>query len=145
MFTLWEVIEAHHAGGQPFGIRLLCCKPLLDLFVVNDAAFSGVDEEHTSRLQAALRHDLFGLDFDYADFGRHHYKVVVGHPVATWTKTVAIEHRANDFAIGEGDTRWSIPWLHEGCVVAVEVASILIHVRIVFPSFGNHHEDGVLN
>ena len=139
MFTLWEIVEVHHAGGQPFGIRLLCCKPLLDLFVVNDAAFSGVDEEHASGLQAALRHDLFGLNVDYADFGRHHYKVVVGHPVATWAKTVAIEHGADDFAIGEGDTRWTIPRLHEGRVVAIEVTSVLIHFRVVFPCLRNHH------
>ena len=145
MFTLWEIIKAHHAGGQPFGIRLLCCKPLLDLFVVNDAAFSSVDEEHTSGLQTALRHNLFGLNVDHTDFRRHHYKVVVGYPVATRAKTVAIEHGTDDFAIGESDTRWTIPWLHEGRVIAVEVTSIFVHFRVVFPCFGNHHEDGVLD
>ena len=85
----------------------------LDLLVVDDPSTPGIDEEHLPGLESALRDHLGRVDIDHTHFGGHDDQIVVGDPVAARPKTVAVEHRADHLAIGEGDTRWPIPRLHE--------------------------------
>ena len=128
---------------QPVGVRPLVDDLRLDLLVFDDAAELRVHEEHAARLQAALAQDLLGREVEHAGFARHDDEVVLGDVVAARTQTVAIEHRADALAVGEGDVRGTVPRLHQTTVVLVERAARRIHRGVLGPRLGDHHHDGV--
>ena len=66
-----------------------------DLFVGDDAALLGVDQEHAAGLQPAFVQDAVRRDIEHADFGGHDDQVVLGDVIARGTQAVAIEHRAD--------------------------------------------------
>ena len=63
-------------------------------------------------LQAALGDDLGRVDVDDADLRRHHDEVVVGDPVPAGPQAVAVEHGADDRAVGERHAGRAVPRLH---------------------------------
>ena len=63
----------------------------------------------------------------------------MGDDVASGTQAVAIESGADDAAVGKGDGRRTVPWLHHAGVVFVERALLRLHVRIARPRLGNQH------
>ena len=98
---------------QPFGVRALVDDLRLDLLVFDDAALLRVHQEHAARLQAALAHDLLRREFQHAGFAGHDDEVVLGDVVAGRAQAIAIEHRADALAVGEGDVRGAVPRLHQ--------------------------------
>ena len=70
-------------------------------------------------------------------------EVVLRHVVARRPQAVAIEHRADDRAVGEGDRRRAVPRLHQRRVVLVERLQLGPHALVARPRLGNHHQDGV--
>jgi hypothetical protein len=88
---------------------------LLDLVVADDAPLRGIHQEHAPRLQARFvrAHSPAGGIAEHADFGRHHHHVIFGHIVARRAQTVAVEHRADDRAVGEADRGRAVPRLHQ--------------------------------
>ena len=102
-----------------------------------------VDEEHLARVQAPLQHDVLGRDVEHPDLRGHDDEVVVRDAVARRPQAVAIEHGADDRAVGEGDRRGAVPRLHERRVVLVERPPLRIERRIAAPRLGDHHQHGV--
>ncbi len=138
-----QVGQLHDAGVQPVLIRVLGREGRLDLGVVDDAALGRVDQEHAPGLEPALVHHRVRRDVDDAGLGRHHHQVVVGHPVAAGAKAVAVQHRADERAVGEGDGCGAVPRLHQRGVEAVEGTLGRVHGLVAFPGLGDHHEHGV--
>ena len=138
-----EVVEVHEPGVEPLAVGVLGGERLLDLVVADDAAEVRVDEEHATRLQAALLHDRRLVDRQHADLGGHHHEAVVGDPVAAGAEAVAVEHRADHRAVGERDRRRAVPRLHQRGVEAVEVALPVGHGLVVLPRLRDHHQHGV--
>ena len=143
VLALGQIRQFDEPLGQPLGVGLRGGQLVLDLLVVDDATFGGVDQEHAPRLQTTLLHDLRLIDLDHTNFGGHHDDSVVEHPIATRTQPVAVEHRADHRAIGEGDARRAVPRLHERRVEPVERPLVGVHGLVVLPRFRNHHQDGV--
>ena len=136
---LGQMIERDLLLLQPFRIRLARGQLLLDFRVGDDALLDRVDQEHAARLQAALLANVLRGNIEHAGLGGEHHQVVLGHDVAAGAKAVAVERRANDPAIGERDRSGAVPRLHQRCVVLVERALVLVHVRVAGPGFGNQH------
>ena len=99
----------------------------------------GIDEEHAAGLQAAFLANVFGGDVDDAGFGGEDDEVVLGDDVAAGAQAVAVERGADDAAVGKGDGGGAVPGFHEGGVVLVEGALVLVHVGIAGPGFGDEH------
>ncbi len=59
--------------------------------------------------------------------------------IARRTQAVAIERGADDAAIGEGDSRGSVPGLHQRRVIFVKRALVGRHGGVGVPRFGNQH------
>ncbi len=116
----------------------------LDLGVVDDAALLQVDEEHLARLQAPLLDDLLLGDVEHSHLGGHDDHVVVGDQVACRAQAVAVQGRADLPAVGEGHRGGSVPGLHQGGVVLVEGAPLLVHQIVAGPGLRNqqHHRVG---
>ena len=106
------------ASHSPYGLRR--GELALDLLVGDDAALRRVDEEMRPGMQPLLEQDVLRRDVEHADFRRHDDEVVLGHVVARRPQAVAIEHRADDRAVGERNRRRAVPRLHQRRVVLVE-------------------------
>ncbi len=145
VLALGQIDQLGHALLEPLGVRVLGGERALDLLVVDDATLGGVDQEHLAGLQPALGDDLGRIDVDHPDLGRHHDEVVVGDPVAAGPKTVAVEHGADHGAIGERHAGGAVPGLHHARVVPVERPLVVVHLGVVLPRLGDHHQDRVLD
>jgi hypothetical protein len=60
------------------------------------------------------------------------------HPAAG-PQAVAVERRADDATVGEGDRCRSIPWLHQAGVERVEALELLGKVVATAVGLGDHH------
>ncbi len=138
-----QIVEMHLVIVDPLPVRPLVGDRALDLFVVDDAAFLGVDQEHAAGLQPALEQHVGGGNVEHARFGRHHDQAVLRDVVARRTQAVAIEHRADAAAVGERDRGRAVPRLHQARVVLVERALRVVHALMVRPRLGNHHHHRV--
>ena len=124
-------------------VRVFRSDFVLDFVVVDDALFIRIDEEHLARFQAAFVKDVFWRDMDDADFGTYDDPVVAGDIIPGRTKPIAVEHAADDRAVAEADSSWTIPLFKHEVMVAVEIALFVAHERVPFPWFRNHHHHGV--
>ena len=111
----------------------------LELLVGKEAALVEIDEQHLARLQAPLRHDVLLGNGQDAHLGSHDDAVVAGDEIARRAQAVAVEGGADLAAVGEGDRRRAVPWLHQRGVVLVERAALLVHERVARPGLRNHH------
>ena len=143
MVRAGQVVEAHLVGGQPFVVGVLGGQLRLDLLVLDQSPLGRVHQEHASGLEAALAHHALGRDVEHPDLAGQDHQAVVGHPVAGRAQPVAVEHRADHRAVGEGHGGRAVPGLHERGVVAVEGPPCRVHRGVVLPRLGDHHEHGV--
>ena len=84
-----------------------------------------------------------GGNVEHADLGRHDDQVVLGDVIARRPQAVAIEHRADVRAVGEGDRGRAVPRLHQAGVIFVKRLLLLAHRRVAGPRLGDHHHDRV--
>ncbi len=143
VFARRQVLQVDPAGVQPLVVRVLAGEVPLDLLVVDDPAVVGVDEEHPARLQPPLADDPGGIDVQHADLAGQDNEAVVRHPVPGGAQPVAVEHRSDQRTVGEGDGRRPVPRLHEHGVELVERAAGGVHLGVVLPRLGDHHQHGV--
>ena len=133
----------HEAPGEPLAIGVLGGERRLDLVVADDAAGGCVDEEHLARLQTALFDDRSRVEIEHANFGGENDEPVVGHPVAGRAQAVAVEDSSHDGAVGERDGGRAVPGLHQRGVEPVKGPTCGVHLGVVLPRLGNHHEHRV--
>ena len=130
LFGLGQIIGMDQLLVEPLAIGLSGGVGFLDLLVLDDAAFLGVDQEHASRLQASLVADIRRLDTEHARFRRHDNQVIVGDVVARGPQPVAVEHAADVASVGKDDGGWAVPGLHHRGVVLVEGLLVVLHVLV---------------
>ena len=147
------VVHGDRLGGRQVGLADqvllypllvgLVGQSLLDFLVLHNAAAGGVDQEHLARLHAGALDDLTVRDVQHAGLGSHDDEAVLGDPDAARAQTVAVQGRADEGAVGEGDGGRAVPGLHEAGVVLVERTDLRVDVRVAFPRLRNHHQHGV--
>ena len=138
-----QVVETDQVLVQPRPVGAARGEAVLDLVVAHDAALGGVDQEHAPGLQPSLLHHRALGHVDDAGLRRHHHEAVAGDLVAGGTQAVAIQHRADDGAVGEGDRGGTVPRLHAGGVVLVERLALGAHLGVMLPRLGDHHQHGL--
>ena len=77
------------------------------------------------------------------DLRGHDDQTVVGDPVAGGAESVAVEDGADDRPVGEGDRRRTVPRLHDRGVELVEGPLGRVHVPVLLPGLGDHHQHRV--
>ncbi len=138
-----QVPQRDQVLSQPLPVGSLVRDRILDFFVLDDAALRRVDQEHAPGLQPALAHHLLGRKFQHAGFRGHDHQIIARHVVARRPQAVAIQHRADLRAIGEGNGRRAIPGLHHAAMVLVEGPQRIAHALVRLPGLGNHHHHRV--
>ncbi len=138
-----QLVDVEQPGVQPLVVGVLFGEAGLDLLVVDDAALRGVDQEHPARLQTALGHHFFRLEVEHAGLAGQHHSVVGGLPPAGRAQAVAVQHRADQRAVGEGDAGRAVPRLYQARVELVEGLALGVHLGVVLPRLGHHHQHRV--
>jgi hypothetical protein len=138
-----QVTEVQQAGVQPVGVRVLGRELGLDLVVFDDPPRRGVGQEDPARLQAALADHPVGLDVQHAYFTGQNDEPVAGHPVPARSQSVPVQHRADHRSVGERDQRGAVPGFHHRRVKAVERPQRGVHLLVVLPRLGDHHQHRV--
>ncbi len=109
------------------------------LFVIDDASFFQIDKEHLAWLKAPLACHFAFFRRKNAHFGSHHHITFVGDVVAGRAEAVTVQCRTDLATVREGDGCGAIPRFHQGCVIFIESATVLIHQRIAGPGFRDQH------
>ena len=139
-----DVVQFDALVSQPFAVRPAGRKVGLDFLIGHHCAFLKIDEKHPARLQAAFGFYVGGIDGDYTHLAGHDHAVVVGEIIAAGAQAVAVEHRADIFAVGKGDGRRPVPRLHEAGVVLVKIPLGLGHLPVFLPCLGHHQQHRLL-
>ena len=104
---------------------------------------AGVGQEDPARLQPALADHVGRVDVEHADLAGQHDQAVVGHPVPARAQPVAVQHGADHRAVGERDAGRAVPRLHQRGVEPVEGPPRRVHLVVVLPRLGDHHQHRV--
>lgn len=82
-----QVAHFNGVAFHPLAVRVLGSEVPLDLFIGNDAAFGGVDQEHLAGLKTTLGHDVFLRDLrQNAGLGGQNDVAVIGELPAAGRK-----------------------------------------------------------
>ncbi len=124
---------------EPLLIGMRLCEFRLDFLVGDDAALLKVNEQHLARLQSPFLDDAFLRCHEHACLRRHDNEVVARDEVARRAQAVAVQRGADLQAVGEGHAGRAVPRLHEGGVILVEGAPLVVHQRVAGPRFRDQH------
>ena len=138
-----QVVQVQQPGVQPVLVRVLAGQRGLHVRVLQDAPPAGVGQEDAAGLETALADHVRRVDVEHADLAGQHHEAVAGHPVPARAQPVAVEHGADHGPVGERHAGRAVPRLHQGGVEAVEGAPRRIHLVVVLPRLGDHHQHGV--
>jgi hypothetical protein len=137
-----ELGERDLAVVEPLPVGTLGADAGLDLLVGDDASLLERGDEHLSGLEAPLPEDLLGRHLEDACLGGHDQEVVVRQAVARGPEPVAVERRADERPVGEGDRGRAVPGLDERAVVLVEGLAVGRDLRVLLPGLRDeHHHD----
>ena len=138
-----QVVQVHEAGVQPLGVRVLGGQRRLDVGILEDPVAAGVGEEDPPRLQPALADHGGRVEVEHADLAGQDHQAVLGHPVPARAQAVAVEHGTCHGAVGERHAGGAVPGFHQRGVEPVERAPRRVHLLVVLPRLGDHHEHRV--
>ena len=116
---------------------------VLDLLVADDPAFLRINQKHPARLQPAFEDHVFRRNTQHTRLRGKHQGIVFGNVVARGPEAVAVEHAADDGAVGKGHRGRPVPRLHQTAMVLVKGSLLSAHGLVVFPRLGNHHHHHV--
>ena len=92
-------------------------------------------------MQSLFDYDLGRIDVQDSHLGRKNQIIVGGDIVTGRTEAVAIQNCSHHIAVAEQDGGRSVPGLHHGGVILIEITFLLRHGLIVIPGLrnGNHN------
>ena len=130
---------------NPLFVRFCVCVRILEFLVIDDATGIQIDQEHLARLQTPFLNDFRFWNRQHAGFRCHDHQIVIRDNVPCGTQTIAVQRSADMATVGECHCCRSVPRLHHCGMVLIKSATIVIHQRMVFPCFRNHHHHGLRN
>ena len=125
---------------QPLTIRLSGSIFFLDLLIIDDSALYGIDQEHLAGTKSFFYFDLRGINGKDAYLGGQDQGIIIRDHVTGRTQTVSVQHGSHDISVGEQDRCGTVPRLHHGSVILVEISLGLGHCFVVRPGLrdGDH-------
>ena len=126
---------------QPFSIRLSGSIFFLDLLIIDHSALYGIDQEHFTGTKSFFYFDLRGINGKHTYLRGQDQRIVIRDHVTGRTQTVSVQHSSHDISVGEQDGCGTVPRLHHGSVILIEISLGLRHCLIVRPGLGDSDHD----
>ena len=127
---------------QPLAVGLPGSIGLLQFIIAEDTSLLQVHQQHPARLQPGFLDDLLRGQVQHTHLGGEDEPFVPGDIVPGGPQAVAVQHRPHPVAVGEEDGGRTVPGLHEGGVVLVEVPLGPGDGGVVLPGLGDTGHDG---
>ena len=143
-YTIVRDMDALQFGQivvQPFSIRLSGSIFFLDLLVVDHSALYGIDQEHLTGAKSFFYFDLRGINGKHTYLRGQDQRIVIRDHVTGRTQTVSVQHGPHDISVGEQDGCGTVPGLHHGSVILIEISLGLGHCFVVRPGLGDSDHD----
>ncbi len=140
---LGQVLQADGAGFVPLAPRRRVGDDALGLALVEHAALLEVDREHRAGAKAPAVGDVLVGHLERAGLRRNGDPPVVGDDPAPGAQAVAVERRAQELAVGEGDRGRAVPRLDQARVVVEEALELGRDAVAVLVSARDHHHHRV--
>ena len=115
----------------------------LNLAIIVDFSFLGVNQQNLSWLQTTFRHHVAGLKVHHTHLAGHYHHSLLGDGVATGAQTIAVEHTTCIAAIAEQQSSWSVPGLHQDRVIFVEGLQIFADRVFIVKALGHQDSHGL--
>mmetsp|Transcript_41077 Transcript_41077/g.87663 ORF Transcript_41077/g.87663 Transcript_41077/m.87663 type:complete len:462 (-) Transcript_41077:868-2253(-) len=127
---------------EPLGVGRLAREIELDAKVLLEISRLEVERDHVARAEPPLAHHVLVVNLDDAGLRHEADEAILGLQEAGGTQAVAVERRAELFAVAEDEERRPVPRLLQTGVVLVHGDDLRVRLvgRLVAVGFG--HEDG---
>ncbi len=153
-----QVSKLDQITVKPLPIGLPSGIDLLQLFIVDHLTLYSVHQKHFPRMQALLHQDLSRIDIKNPNLGGEDQRIIVRDVIPGRTKPVPVENRSHTVAVAEQNRCRSVPRLHHGRIILVEILLLLGHLLRIGPwlrdcdhhrkrqlhSAHNHELDGIV-
>ncbi len=142
-----QILQKYQVIVQPLPIRLPGSIFFLQLLIGNHLALKGVHQQHLAGTQTLFRPYFGRLNIQHPHLGRQDKRVVIGNQITGRPQAVSIQYGSHDIPVGKQDGCRSVPGLHHGRIILVEIPLCLGHGFIVSPGLwnGNHHRQRQLH
>ena len=141
-FRHGQILQADQAA-HPFPVRVQGRKALFERFAFRQRPGAQVGFQHVAGFQLPAPQDMGVFLKQHPRFGGQDQPLVVRQGAAQRAQAVPVQRRAHRVSVGIQDGRRSVPWLHHGGVIAVQVPPGRIPL-LALPGFGqqNHARQG---
>ena len=126
---------------KPLSVRMKAGIIALALFIRQDLPLLCVRHQEFSRLKAGLLHDVGRVMLQHPHLGGQDQPSGVSDIVAGRAQAVSVKRRPDHLSVRENDRGRTVPRLHHGRIVMVEVLPWLRHEPVVLPRLRDrdHH------
>ena len=125
-----DVFKLYEITVQPFAVRLHFCVFFFQFIIVEDFSLNSIYQEHFARMETFFENNLLFRNRHDTDLRRKDHIAVGSNIISGWTKTITVKDCTHHITIGEQDGSRSVPWLHHGCIILIEI-SLLLGDRVV--------------
>ena len=136
-----KVLYTAQVGIQPLPVWVAGRVVVLKLIVINEPSLPCVHQQHFAGAQAVLFHHLCLVNVYGAHLGGQYHVTVLCYVVPGGTKPVSVQHSPHHVAVREKDGSRTVPRLHHGGVISVEILYFAVHILVIFPGRGNGDHD----
>ncbi len=137
-----QVCQVDQVGIKPLPVRVGRGIIIFTFLVGNNPLFPRVNEKHFPGCQSGLLHNMLRSDIQDTHLGGEDQPVVISDIVSGRPEAVSVKGGPEDLAVGKKDGCRSVPGLHHGSIVMIEVLPGLTHKAIVLPGLGNQSQHG---
>ena len=124
---------------QPLAVWALGGITVLQFLILDQALLPGIHQKHSAWLQTGFFHDHRRIQVQNSHLRGEDQIVICRLVPAARPQAVAVQHRADTVTVGKDNSCRSVPSLHHGRVILIEVFFLLAHFLVVGPGFRNGH------
>ena len=137
-----QVLYAPQVGIQPLAVRLAGRIVMLQVFIIHQFTLFCIHQKHFPGTEALLSHHLSLVNVYGSHLRGQYHIAVLCYVIPGGTKPVSVQHSPHHVAVRKQDGSRSVPWLHHGGIIPVEILNFAVHVLVVFPGRGDGDHDG---
>ena len=132
-----QILKLNQITVQPFAIRLSACICLFQFFIIDYFTFYRINQKHLSRMQSFFYYDLLWTDIQNTHFRRKNQRIIIRNIISGRTKPISVKNCSHTISITKQNRSRSVPRLHHGRIVLIEIFFLLRHTLVICPWFWN--------
>ena len=134
-----DVCQRPQIAVQPFAVRLSACIDILQFLIQNHFPLLCVYQKHLSGMESLLSKDMCLIQLQNSNLGSQNQSSVIHQNISGGTQSVAVQNRPHHISVREHNGCRTIPRLHHGSIILVEISLFLRDGIVVLPGLRNQN------